>query len=356
MLQKLSNVVTVLIVLSLSNVALANHWLFVSLLQEKKILTFERDIQTGMLTRQNETLCPAEPAFLSSSADGKTLFVSLRSTGQLASYQISADNGQLQLISIVEGGADPAYLQTDNTGNYLLTAYYAANKVTVHRILEDGSLSGQPVQAVVTAEKAHGIAFTADNKTVLVSHTGANRIYSFHFEEETGKLLNNQPEFLTTPVTHEPRHIMVHPSDNWAYSGNEKGDSISRYDLNNGQLLLRQTLSTIPTDFDGTTNSTSRCEITQNGQFIYVANRGHDSIAAFKIDQTSGKLTSLGQTPTEAIPRSFSICPSGKFLYVAGEKSGRIAAYRIDAGGCLNSIAAIPSGPVSWSVVAVDSN
>jgi len=238
----------------------------------------------------------------------------------------------------------------------LLTAYYAADKVTVHRILEDGSLSQQPVQTSFTAEKAHGIAFSADNKTVLVSHTGANRIYSFHFNEKTGRLLDTQPKFLKTPITHEPRHIMVHPSDNWAYTSNEKGDSISKYDLNDGQLLLRQTLSTIPTDFDGTKNSTARCEITHNGRFIYVTNRGHDSIAAFEINQTSGEMTSLGQTPTEATPRSFSICPSGNFLYVAGEKSGRIAAYRIDPGGRLNSTGTVTSGPVSWSVVAVDSN
>ena len=162
------------------------------------------------------------------------------------------------------------------------------------------------------------------------------------------------PPYLETPSALEPRHIMLHPSDKWAYTSDEKGDSVSMFALANGRLSLQQTESTIPRKFDGGKNSTARCEISPNGRFVYVANRGHDSIAAFSIDQDSGRLTALGQTPTEKTPRSFTIDSTGRFLYSAGQDSGRVAAYRIQADGRLKTIASFESGPVSWSVLAVD--
>ena len=330
------------------------RYLYVSLLQQKQIICFKRDDETGELTRAGTTECPAEPAFLNCSADGSLLFVSLRSNGQIASYHVDSATGHLKLLSVVSGGKDPAFLQVDGSGRFLATAYYAANKVSIHRIAADGSLSAEPVQTVPTAERAHGAAFTSDNKWMLVPHTGANRVYSFGFEEQTGLLSPSDPPFLATPIHHQPRHIVLHKSDRWAYTSNEKGDSISMYSLKNGQMILQQTVSTIPADFDGERNSTARCLITPNSQFAYVSNRGHDSIAAFAIDQTTGELSSLGQVPTEKTPRSLAVNSAGNFLYAAGEASGRLATYRIQADGRLEQIGTCNSGPVSWAIVSVD--
>ena len=336
--------------------SVADNWLFVSLLQEKAIVTFERDVKTGQIARRGRTECPAEPAIMSASGDGKVLFVSLRSTGQLASYHIDSSTGVLKLLSIVEGGEDPAYLQTDRTGRFLLTAYYAANKVTVHQVQTDGQLSTMPLQTVSTAARAHGIAVDTKNRGVFVSHTGANRIYQFQFDPEQGRLTAAELPFLTTPDSHHPRHVMLHPSDRWAYTSNEAGDSISVYDVNStaSTLQLMQTVSSIPADFDGAKNSTARCEITPDGRFIYVANRGHDSIAGFAIDQKNGRVRSLGQFSTEPTPRSFTISADGRHLYAAGQASGRLVVYRIGQTGHLKDIGRFDSGPVSWSALCVD--
>ena len=340
----------------LQNTAVAGNWLFVSLLQEKTIVTFERDVDSGTLIRRGRTVCPAEPAIMSASGNGELLFVSLRSTGQLASYRIDSSTGDLKLLSTVDGGDDPAYLQTDRTGQFLFTAYYAANKVTVHRVLPDGRLSDTPLQTVPTAARAHGIAVDTENRAVFVPHTGANRIYQFHFDSKKGQLKAAARPFLTTPDSHHPRHLMLHPSDRWAYSSDEAGDSISVYDVDPAQATLKrkQTVSTIPADFDGSKNSTARCEITPNGRFIYVANRGHDSIAGFAIDQSNGMVRSLGQFPTEPTPRSFSISADGRHLYAAGQASGRLVVYRIGDTGVLQDIGRFESGPVSWSALCVD--
>lgn len=342
----------------LSTVAVADSkgWLYVSLLQEKKIVTFERDTMTGTLTRRHETRCPAEPAFLSVSWDRKTLFASYRSSGQLASFRIEPSTGRLKSISVVEGGADPAYLLADRTNRYLLSAYYQANKVTVHKLGADGSIGNTPLQTIGTAEKAHGLVLDTRNLLVFVPHTGANRVFQFRFNQQNGQLTASKPPFVSTPDEDHPRHIALHPSDRWAYVSNEAGDSIGVFavDRNAGTLRRIQTLSTIPKDFDGSRNATARCEMTYDGRFVYVANRGHDSIAGFAIDQNSGKVKSLGRVPTEKTPRSFTISRDDRFLYAAGQSSGRIAAFRIQKNGTLERFNTYDSGPVSWWALAVD--
>lgn len=336
----------------------AGSWLFVSLLNRKQIVTFERDPETGTLVRRWMMDCPAEPACMSCSPDQKTLFVSLRSTGQLASFHLDGQSGRLRLSSVVEGGADPAFLLPDRTGRFLLTAYYQANKVTVHRLAPDGSISGEPVQTIPTAEKAHGVALDSTNRFAFVTHTAANKIFQFRFDPQTGLLTPNDPPFIATAEADQPRHIVLHPSDRWAYTSNEAGDSLGVYAVNPETRALRslQTLPTIPADFDGAANATARCEMTPDGRFVYVANRGHDSIACFAVNQETGLATHLGNVATEKTPRSFTIDPRGKFLYVAGQSSGRVAAHRIENDGMLSRLAVYESGPVSWWALAVDAD
>lgn len=338
--------------------ASAKSWLFVSLLREKQIVTFERNAQSGELTRRGTTNCPAEPACMSVSPDRKTLFVSFRSTGQLASFRIESDSGRLTLLNAVAGGEDPAYLLPDHTGRFLLSAYYAADKVCVHRIAADGSLSTAPLQTLATADKAHGFALDSKNGIAFVPHTGANRTHQFRFDAKSGRLTPSSPPFVDAKPNEHPRHIALHPSDRWAYTSNEAGDSIGVYEVNSASATLRQiqTETTLPSDFDGEKNATARCEMTPDGRFVYVANRGHDSIACFAIDQKTGRVASLGQVPTEQTPRSFTIEPQGRFLYAAGQGSGRIAAFRIQPDGRLKRFATYESGPVSWWAIAVDTS
>jgi 6-phosphogluconolactonase len=144
-------------------IARGDSFVFVSLLQQRQIVTFRRDPQTGGLTRSHAADTPAEPAFMAASADGRTLFVSLRSSGQLASYRVDPATGRLELIGVVDGGPDPAFLALDRSGKFLLTAYYVDNKVTVHAIEASGALSVSPVDSRPTAANAHGIAIDSRN-------------------------------------------------------------------------------------------------------------------------------------------------------------------------------------------------
>ncbi len=65
-----------------------------------------------------------------------------------------------------------------------MTAYYVSNRVSVHRIHADGSLSEEPVCVVATDRNAHGVAIDQTNRFVYVSHTGANRLINLRLMRE----------------------------------------------------------------------------------------------------------------------------------------------------------------------------
>jgi 6-phosphogluconolactonase len=94
-------------------------------------------------------------------------------------------------------------------------------------------------------------------------------------------------------------------------------------------------------------------ELSPSGRFLYAANRGHDSIACFAVDEDTGQLTALGQTPTEATPRSFQIEPDGQFLIAAGQGSGKLALFSISDAGALTRQQTYDVGEAPWWVQVV---
>src|SRR6202008_3834598 len=121
-----------------------------------------------------------------------------------------------------------------------------------------------------------------------------------------------------------PRHLAFHPTKDLAFTSDESGSSITAYRYERGKgLTPLQTLSTLPADFKGQ-NSTAEVKVHPSGKFVWVSNRGHDSLAGFAIDARAGTLTALGQTPTEKTPRSFDVSPDGRFVLAAGEDSGKL--------------------------------
>ena len=113
-----------------------------------------------------------------------------------------------------------------------------------------------------------------------------------------------------------------------------------------------ETLSTLPKDFDGK-NTCADIHVSPDGKYVFCSNRGHDSLAGFRVDATTGRLTAVGTTPTEQTPREFAIDPTGKFVYSAGQGSGRMASYRLDsATGRLEPLAVydVGKGP-AWVLV-----
>ena len=139
------------------------------------------------------------------------------------------------------------------------------------------------------------------------------------------------PRSGSLPERPGPRHYCFHPTQDLVYFSNEQGCSVSLYrvDRTSGTLAAIQTVSTLPGGYSAR-NTCSQIHLTASGQFLYVGNRGHNSIASFAVDATTGHLTPTGHASTEAVPTAFGLDPTGNFLFSAGTASGQLAAYRVN--------------------------
>lgn len=329
-------------------------YLYCSAAQDQALVVLKLDPQSGAPTEMSRLATPGEPGGLATSPDGRFLFAAMRSTGKLASFRIDDANGSLTAINEVTAGADPAQISVDKTGQYLLTAYYVAAKVSVHRIAEDGALSDHPIQELPSDKNAHAIVPDPTNHFVFVPHTGPNTIFQFAWNAETGMLTPQSQAKLIRPENTGPRHLAWHPTKPIAYIDNEQGSSVTAYSRrDDGSLIPESTATTLPTGFRDS-NSTAEIKVHPGGRFLYVSNRGHDSLAVIRIDDAGTGLEFVAAEPTEKTPRSFDIDPSGRFLLSAGESSGRLAVSRIDAeSGRLTLIQSRAIGPKLWWVQAL---
>jgi 6-phosphogluconolactonase len=240
----------------------------------------------------------------------------------------------------------PTFLAPDRTGKYLLSAYYQGGYAAVHPLGADGAVGSPALDRQNTANGAHAIQTDPSNQFAFVPHIarlndnvlepprdnpGPNFIAQFRFDAQTGRLTPNSPFRIEPAERLGPRHYCFHPSLDLAYFSNEQGCSVTSYrlDRTTGALSVVQTLTTLPA---GQTmrNTCSQIHLTPSGRFLYVGNRGHNSIAGFAVDPDSGQLTAVGHVSTEAVPTAFAVDTAGHFLFAAGTATGRLASYRIN--------------------------
>jgi len=309
------------------------YYAYISLENDDKILIFTMDAGTGKLTQKEAVAVPGRPAALAISPDRRFLYVGRRGALDIASFSIDQANGGITQIGSAPLQGEPVAMATDRTGRFILSAYYYQRTAAVHRI-ENGAAVNPAVEWLMTASGAHSIQTDPSNKFAFVPHIanrGPNQIYQFRFDENTGHLTPNSPALLEPTEYLGPRHFCFHPSMDTVYFSDEQGCSVTAYRLDTGAgtLTAFQTISTLPQGFSGD-NTCSQIQITSTGKFLYAPNRGHNSIAGFTVDPSSGMLSAAGHVATEAVPRAFSLDPQGKFVYAAGQQTGNLTSYVID--------------------------
>ncbi len=103
------------------------------------------------------------------------------------------------------------------------------------------------------------------------------------------------------------------------------------YDADKGVLTKTQTLSTLPMDANRKGASTAEVVVHPSGKFVYVSNRGHNTIAIFAIDAKTRKLTAAGhQGEGIKTPRNFAIDPTRRFLIAANQDGDSLVVFRIN--------------------------
>ena len=322
---------------------------------------FRVDRETGVMTAAGVHEMGTSPSALAFNAERTRLYSANETertgdneAGSISAFEIDQSDGHLTLLNTVSsGGKGPAHLSVHPSGRFVMAANYFGGSVVVLPIRADGSLGpatdfeqdeGEvgPTRAthappgsfaISGHDQAHAHMIEADpsGRFVLHADLGLDRIFIWKFDAQAGSLNANDPSAVALPPGDGPRHFAFHPNGNWLYSLQEEASNLVLFDWDSdrGHLKPRQTISTLPPGFAGSSFG-SEIMISVDGRFVYAGNRLYDSIAIFSVGE-SGILSYLGDEWTRGnYPRSFNVDPGGKFLYCCNQRADNIATFRVD--------------------------
>ncbi len=315
--------------------------------ESKGIYAYEFDSDTGKLTPKGVAAETSDPSWIAVHPSGKFLYAANEAgkSSAVSAFRIDAKSGKLTLLNQMPSlGEDPCYLSFDKTGKYLLVANYSSGTVAVFPILPNGRLGEHTAvvkdQGTTGPHKnqegphAHWIETSPDNRFALVADLGLDEVLVYKFDAASGTLTPNEPAFAKLKAGSGPRHIAFHPRGKFVFAVSELNSTATSfaYDGKKGALKEIGTVSTLPPGFSGR-NDVAEAAVDPNGKFLYVSNRGNDSIAILSIDPAKGTLApGGGGVPTGGKePRHFAIDPSGKYLLAENQYSNNIVVFKIDA-------------------------
>ncbi|MFH1477085.1 MAG: lactonase family protein [Verrucomicrobiota bacterium] len=278
-----------------------------------------------------------------------------RRNGSVCALTVEPEAGRLQLLNCrLSLGEGPCHVCIPAEGRQVLVSNYAGGSVAVFPIASDGAV-GKPTSFIQhhggsgivpnrqTGPHAHSMTLTPDNRFVFAADLGQDRILVNRFDVASGNLLSaDHPEVVCTPGS-GPRHMAIHPNGRYFFLIQELNNTVTvfEYEPVPGLLTARQTLSTLPENWNGT-NAAAEIQVSPDGRFLYVSNRGHDSLAIFAFDGNRGALETREFVPVRGHwPRHFRLTSDGRFLLAANQESDTITVFAVDPdNGGLNFIGA----------------
>ncbi len=315
---------------------------------EGAIHAFQLDAKQASMKLVHRTTDVEHPFFLALSPDRRYLYsIHAAQFGgkeheQIAAYRLEGRTGRMSLINRQSAlGSSACYLDVGRGGRTVVVANYSTGSVASLPVGRDGSLgkaasfvqheSASVVPSRQKGPHAHCIVISPDNRFILSADLGLDRVVSYRLDADKSTITPSRQSFVRTPPGAGPRHLTFHPSGRWVYVINELANSVTLfdYDRSKGLLIERQTISTLPEDFEGTSYCAD-LKITPNGRFLYGTNRGHDSLASYRIGD-DGRLKRLAIIPSRGKgPQNLAITPDGRLLLCANMPGHNVVLFRID--------------------------
>ena len=317
----------------------------------KGIYVYDVDFAAGRLSHRQTVPNVPNPSFLTFAPGGAHLYavnanaeIDGKPGGALSAFAVDSSEGTLtfQNREPVQS-AGPCHVSVDRTGRWALTTSYHGGSAAVLPIEADGRL-GHPTDLIYysgtgphpvaqQAPHAHSVNLDPANRYALICNQGLDKVFSYRFDAERGKLIANPAGAVTetAPAT-GPRHLTFHPNGRFVYVIGEQGGSVTVFDYQaaTGTLRTVQTISTLPAGYTGP-NACADIHVHPSGRFVYGSNRGHDSLAIFAVDEATGRLSAVGhQSTLGETPRNFTLDPTGAHLLVANQGSGTIILFDVD--------------------------
>jgi 6-phosphogluconolactonase len=336
---------------------------YVSNAGTKEIFVFAMDRDSGDLTPIERVAVPGtdkpSPTSMPLAVDpGRHfLYAALRSPPfPVSSFAIDPPDGRLAHLGTAPLPDSMAYITTDRSGRFLLSASYPGAKLAINPINGVGRVGGAPTQLLSTRPKAHCVVVDASNRYVYCTNLGADIVMQLRFDAVHGTVTPSEPPAIATRAGGGPRHLAFHPNGQFLYLLNETDATLGVYavDPQAGTLAERQNVASLPPGFAGKP-SAADLHLTPDGRYLYASERTTSTLAAFRIDAARGTLSLVGRYPTETTPRGFAIDPRGRFLLAVGLASNAMTVYAIDpARGGLCELGRYPQGDMPNWVEIVD--
>ncbi|MGA5523642.1 lactonase family protein [Streptomyces pseudogriseolus] len=294
------------------------------------------DPVTGRITGAGVVGGAGDPSFLAVHPDGRTLYaVNEREDGAVTAVRLS---DRTVLGSSATGGSSPCHLSVHPGGRFLLSADYGSGSVAVHRIETSGALGERTAMVTHSSPApgpgqqgphAHQFVTAPDGRHVLAVDLGTDTVYTYRLDERAGTL--TEVSRAAARAGAGPRHLTFHPGGRYAYLANEVDDTVAvcAYEPSSGRLSIGEPQ---PTGSGSGTNYPAQFALTADGRYAFLANRGHNSVARYAVEEDGARLRLLGTVPVGGdFPRHLALSPDGGLLFTANQKSGDVSVFHVDA-------------------------
>lgn len=287
------------------------------------------DTEKKTLTTPKIVLKTGNPTYLQVTKDKILAIASRQDLGGIEIYR-KADGTLLD--EALTPGPNPCYVAYDAKRQLVYTANYHKAEVNVYAIDEDGKLNltdsfqsdGQGPRPEQEKSHLHYADLTPDGRLVVID-LGSDRVFTFDVSA-SGKL--DLVATYQTEAGFGPRHLVFHPNGKFAYLAGELSSQVQTlaYDTHTGHFRQVQTLPTIPADWTAH-NGVAAIHISADGKFVYLSNRGHNSLAVFAVD-AHNELTLIQHITTAGdFPRDFDLDPSQNFIICTNQNSDNATLY-----------------------------
>jgi 6-phosphogluconolactonase len=332
------------VLLAATTVAAEEYWVFLGTYTggsngSKGIYRARFDAATGKLGEPELAAEMGSPSFLAIHPTGKFLYAvgegGGKDGGAVVAFALDSKSGRLtKLNENKSGGAGPCHIAVSPKGDYAAVANYGGGSTALFKLDEDGKIvdrvgfvqhKGKSVnQSRQKEPHAHFTFFNPKGDHVGTVDLGIDKVKVFKIDPQAG-LVELETADIVTPPGSGPRHMALSPGGEVAYICGELDSTVNA--VVGGKVV--QSLSTLPKPTPG--NSTAECILSPDGKFVYVSNRGHNSIAVFKVN-ADHKLTAAGHiTGDIKIPRNFNIEPGGRWMLIASQDGGKVGVWELDA-------------------------
>lgn len=306
--------------------------------------TYLLDRTTGALTAQGPTVALGDsPSFATASADGKFVYLANESSANAGVTVASVNPTTGQLTSLERepyGKNGLVFTSLSPDGKFLLATSYNSGELVVYPVGSDGTLSSAiDTESFGSGAETHSVRVHPNGRFAYVPNKGRGSVAQFARNPADGKLTPLSP---STVDGHDgPRHIALNKAGTFAFLMNENDSHLTSYRIgDDGKLTEVDDKPGTPTSYTGRLWG-AHVLVHPSDKFVYISNRGHDSIGVFAVD-AAGKLTLVEHVGSQgATPRNFDIEATGKFLIVANQgtndnaNDGTVAVFEIGSDGKL---------------------